>query len=109
MKKLNLEIIPQGSLNLISIESTLQDRIIMSQLMKVSKLSNRNYLKEKQNIGVSTRIIKEFYGSTIVLLYLRIISFVNKSMMKHICPSFLFILVVLKCIKTLGKTFVGPG
>jgi hypothetical protein len=32
MRKLNLEIIPQGSLNLISIESTLQDRIIMSQL-----------------------------------------------------------------------------
>jgi hypothetical protein len=29
---LNLEIIPQGNLNLISIESTLQDRIIMSQL-----------------------------------------------------------------------------
>jgi hypothetical protein len=32
MKKLNLEIIPQGSLNLISIEPTLQDRIITSQL-----------------------------------------------------------------------------
>jgi hypothetical protein len=32
MRNLNLEIIPQGSLNLISIESTLQDRIIMSQL-----------------------------------------------------------------------------
>jgi hypothetical protein len=32
MQKLNLEIIPQGSLNLLSIESTLQDRIIMSQL-----------------------------------------------------------------------------
>jgi hypothetical protein len=32
MRKLNLEIIPQGSLNLISIESTLQDKIIMSQL-----------------------------------------------------------------------------
>jgi ribonuclease HI len=31
MRKLNLEIIPQGSLNLLSIESTLQDRIIMSQ------------------------------------------------------------------------------
>jgi hypothetical protein len=31
MRNLNLEIIPQGSLNLISIESTLQDRIIMSQ------------------------------------------------------------------------------
>jgi hypothetical protein len=33
MRKLNLEIIPQGSLNLLSIESTLQDRIIMSQLL----------------------------------------------------------------------------
>jgi hypothetical protein len=32
MRKLNLEIIPQGRLNLISIESTLQDNIIMSQL-----------------------------------------------------------------------------
>jgi hypothetical protein len=32
MRKLNLEIIPQGSLNLLSIESTLQDRIIMLQL-----------------------------------------------------------------------------
>jgi hypothetical protein len=81
MRKLNLEIIPQGSLN----------------------------LKEKQNIGVSTRIIKEFYGSTIVLLYLRIISFISKSLMKHIYPSFLFILIVLKCIRILGKTFGGPG
>jgi hypothetical protein len=77
--------------------------------MKVSKLLSRNYLREKQNIGVSTQIIKEFYGSTIVLLYLRIISFVNKSLMKHIYPNFSFIPVVLKCIKTLGKTFGGPG
>jgi hypothetical protein len=63
-------------------------------MMKVSKLSNRSYLREKKNIGVSTWIIKEFYGSTIVLLYLKIISFVSKSLMKHIYPSFLFILVV---------------
>jgi hypothetical protein len=32
MRKLNLEIIPQGDLNLLSIESTLQDKIIMSHL-----------------------------------------------------------------------------
>jgi hypothetical protein len=32
IRNLNLEIISQGSLNLISVESTLQDRIIMSQL-----------------------------------------------------------------------------
>jgi hypothetical protein len=78
-------------------------------MMKVSKLSNRNYLREKQSIGVSAWIIKEFYGSTIILLYLRIISFVNKSLMKHICPNFIFILIVLKCTKTLGKIFGGPG
>jgi hypothetical protein len=42
MRKLNLEIIPQGNLNLLSIESTLQDKIIMSQLhdegIKIIKL-----------------------------------------------------------------------
>jgi hypothetical protein len=42
IRKLNLEIIPQGSLNLLSIESTLQDKIIMSQLhdesIKIIKL-----------------------------------------------------------------------
>jgi hypothetical protein len=47
-------------------------------MMKVSKLSNKNYLREKQNIGVSTLIIKEFYGSTIVLLYLRTVNYVKK-------------------------------
>jgi ribonuclease HI len=110
MRKLNLEIIPQRSLNFISIESPLKIKSSCRKcMMKVSILSNRNYLRERQNIGASILIIKEFYGSTIVLLYLRIISFVNKSLMKHICPSFLFILVVLKCIKTLGETFGGPG
>jgi hypothetical protein len=42
MRKLNLEIIPQGSLNLLSIESTLHDKIIISQLydegIKIIKL-----------------------------------------------------------------------
>jgi hypothetical protein len=32
MRKLNLEIIPQGSLNHIAVEPTLQDSIIMAQL-----------------------------------------------------------------------------
>jgi hypothetical protein len=31
MRKLNLEIIPQGSLNHIAVETTLKDSIIMSQ------------------------------------------------------------------------------
>jgi hypothetical protein len=33
MRKLNLEIIPQGSLNHIAVEPTLQDSIIMAQLL----------------------------------------------------------------------------
>jgi hypothetical protein len=78
-------------------------------MMKVSKLSSRNYLREKQDIGVSTLIIKEFYGSTIVLLYLRTVNFVNKSLMKHIYPNCPFIPVVLECIKTLDENFGGPG
>jgi hypothetical protein len=77
-------------------------------MMKASKLSNKNYPREKSNIDASTLIIKEFYGSTTILLCLRIISFANKSLMKHIYPSFLFILVVLKCTKTFDKTFGGP-
>ena len=32
MRKLNLEIVPQGSLNHIAMESTLQDNIILAQL-----------------------------------------------------------------------------
>ena len=32
MRKLNLEMVPQGSLNHIAMESTLQDSIILAQL-----------------------------------------------------------------------------
>jgi hypothetical protein len=77
-------------------------------VIRVSKLLKPNYLREKLNISVSTLIIKEFCGSTIVLLYLKIINFVNKSLMKHIYPNSLFILVVPKCIKISDKTFGGP-
>jgi hypothetical protein len=77
-------------------------------MMKVSKLSNLSYLREKPNISVFTPIIKEFYGSTIVLLYLKTINFANKSLMKHIYLNSLFILVAPKCIKIFDKIFGGP-
>jgi hypothetical protein len=77
-------------------------------MMKVSKLSNPNYLREKLNISVSTQIIKEFYGSTIVLLYLKIINFTSKSLMKDIYLNSLFILVAPKCIKIFDSIFGGP-
>jgi hypothetical protein len=68
-------------------------------MMRVSKSSNQNYLRERPNINVSTQIVKEFYGSTIVLLYLKIINFVNKSLMEYIYLNSLSILVAPKCIK----------
>jgi hypothetical protein len=55
MRKLNLEIIPQGSLNLLSIESTLQDRIIMSQLHDEGiKIIKSKLSQGEANISVST-------------------------------------------------------
>jgi hypothetical protein len=76
--------------------------------IRVSKLSNQSYLREKLNIGVFTLTIKEHYGSTIELLYLKTISFTSKSLMRHIYPSSLFILVVPKCIKIFDRIFGGP-
>jgi hypothetical protein len=76
--------------------------------MRVSKSSNQSYPREKPNISVFTLIIKESYGSTIALLYLKIIHFVSKSLMKHICPNSLFILVAPRCIKTYDNIFSGP-
>jgi ribonuclease HI len=109
MRKLNLEIIPQGSLNLY--RSSLPFEIkssCLNYIMRVSKLSNQSYLREKLNISVFTLIIKELYGSTIELLYLKIISFASKSLMRHIYPSSLFILVIPKCIKIYDRIFGGP-
>jgi hypothetical protein len=63
IQKLNLEIIPQGTLNHIAIEPTLYDQVIMAQFHnKVLELLNRNYKKEKGNTSVFVWIIKEFYG-----------------------------------------------
>jgi hypothetical protein len=77
-------------------------------MMRVSKSSNQSYLREKPNIGVFTLIIKESCGSMIELLYLRIIHFANKSLMRHIYPSSLFILVAPRCTKIYDNIFGGP-
>jgi hypothetical protein len=77
-------------------------------MMRVSKSSNQSYLWEKPNISVFTPIIKESYGSTIALLYLKIIHCVDKSLMKPIYLNSLFILVAPKCIKIYDNIFGGP-
>jgi hypothetical protein len=77
--------------------------------MRVSELSNRNYLKEKLNTSVSILILKESCGSTNALLYQKIINFESKSLMKLIYPNSLFIPVAPKCIKIYDNIFGGPG
>jgi hypothetical protein len=77
-------------------------------MMRVSKSSNQSYLWEKPNINIFTPIIKESYGSTTALLYLKIIHYVDKSLMKPIYPNSLFILVAPKCIKIYDNIFGGP-
>jgi hypothetical protein len=93
----------QGSLNLLSIESTLQDRIIMSQVhdegIKIIKL------KLSQGEAKYKCFHTDHKG---VLWFNNRINFVNKSLMKHIYLNSLFILVVPKCIKIFGKIFGGP-
>jgi hypothetical protein len=65
MRKLNLEIIPQGTLNYISVEPT-QPFMIKSSwhnyMMKVFKLSSKNSLKDRRNINVFAKTRMEFYG-----------------------------------------------
>jgi hypothetical protein len=63
MRKLNLEMFPQGTLNHISVEPTIHDQIIMAQLhdegVKIIK-QNLSQGEEKYKYFTKTRL--EFYG-----------------------------------------------
>ena len=108
MMKLNLEMVPQGSLNHIAVEPTLHDSIIMAQLHDEGiKIIKESYPKEKQSTSVSEWIIKEFCGLNFVLLYPRTTSLENKSLMRHIYRSFLFIPVVPRCTRILNRISGG--
>jgi hypothetical protein len=101
--------IPQGTLNHITIEPTLHDRIIMAQyMMRVLRSSSRNYLKERRSTNVFIRITWEFYGLKIALSFQKITNSKSKFLMKHIFPNSLFIQAVEKCIRTLNKISGGP-
>jgi hypothetical protein len=101
MRKLNLEIIPQGSLNQIAVEPTLQDSIIRAQLhdegVKIIKQQLAQGEEKYKCFQVDHKGILWFKGRTVVP---RTISFVNRFWMRHICPSSLCTLAVLKCTKT---------
>jgi asparagine synthetase B (glutamine-hydrolysing) len=101
MRKLNLEIIPQGSLNQIAVEPTLQDSIIRAQLhdegVKIIKQQLAQGEEKYKCFQLDHKGILWLKGRTVVP---RTISFVNRFWMRHICPSSLCTLAVLKCTKT---------
>jgi hypothetical protein len=110
IRKLKLEIIPQGSLNLISIESTLQDNIIMSQLhdegIKIIKQKLSQGETKYTCFHIDQQGVLRFNNHTVVPK--------NRQLRKQILDEahlskFSIHPVVLKYIKTLGETFGGPG
>jgi hypothetical protein len=110
IRNLNLEIIPQSSLNLLSIEPTLQDRIIMSQLHD----EGIKIIKQKLCQGEAKYRCFHTDHQGVLWFNNRIVVPKDHQLRKQILdkdiyPSFLFILVVLKCIKTFGETFGGSG
>jgi hypothetical protein len=79
MRKLSLEIVPQGSMNHIAIELILQDSIIMAQLHdKEVKSIKQQLVQGEKSINVSKKILTEFYGLMDAWLYPKTISFASK-------------------------------
>jgi hypothetical protein len=109
MRKLNLELIPQGSLNLLALENTLRDKIIMSQLhnegIKIIKSKLSQGEAKYKCFHIDPQGVLWFNN----LLYQKIINFESKFLMKLIYLNSLFIPVAPKCIKTCDNIFGGPG
>jgi hypothetical protein len=63
MRKLNLEMIPQGTLTTFPLNqpSTIESSW-HNYMMKVLKSSSKNSLKERRNINIFAKIRMEFYG-----------------------------------------------
>jgi hypothetical protein len=79
MRKLNLEIIPQGSLNHLPIEATLWDNIFLAQQHNKRVRIIKQKLAQGEGKYKCFRVdSKGFYGSTSVSLYPRTINFVSR-------------------------------
>jgi len=100
MQRLNLEIIPQGSLTHISVEPTFHDQVIMAQLHDKSVGIIKQKVLEGDNKYKCFRV--DHKG-----IFSKITSCGNKFWMKHISLSFPFIRVAPKCTKISGKIFGG--
>jgi hypothetical protein len=88
MRKLNLEIIPQGSLNHISVETTLKNSIIMAQQHDEGiKIIKQMIAQGEEKYKCFQVTLRGFYGSMGVWLYPRTISFVSRYWTRPVYPS----------------------
>jgi hypothetical protein len=79
MRKLNLEIVPQGDLNHLSVEATLRDDIVLAQQRsKGIGIIKQKLIQGEGKYKCFQMDQKELYGSTNVLLYPRTISSISK-------------------------------
>ena len=103
MMKLNLEMVPQGSLNHISIEPTLHDNIIMAQLHD----EGIKIIKEKLSQGEAKYKCFRVDHRGVLWFESRLVVPKDHQLRKHIYRSFRFIRVVQRCTKILNKISGG--
>jgi hypothetical protein len=100
MRKLNLEIIPQGSLNHIAVETTLKDSINIAQQhdegVNIIKQMLAQGEEKYKCFQVDHKGVLWFNG---VVLYPRTINFVSRYWTRHICPSFPCTPAIPRCTK----------
>jgi hypothetical protein len=108
MRKLNLEIIPQGSLNHLSVEATLRDNIILAQQYnKGIRISKQKLAREEEKykcFRVDPKGVLWFNEHIVVP---KDINFVRKFWMRPIYPNSLCTLAVPRCTKIWNRTFGG--
>jgi hypothetical protein len=100
MRKFNLEIIPQGSLNHLSVEVMLKDNIILAQQCDKGVRIIKQKLAQGEGKYKCFQVDHEgVLGSTSVLLYPRTISFVSRYWTRPICPNSPCTLAVPRCTR----------
>jgi hypothetical protein len=100
MGKLNLEIIPQGDLNYLSVKATLRDSIFLTQQRNKGVRIIKQKITQGEGKYKCFRVDpKGVYGSTNVSLYPRTMSSINRYWMKLTYPNSLCTLAVRRCTR----------
>ena len=108
MQKLNLKIIPEGTLNHITIEPTLYDRVIIAQVHdKGVGIIKQKVLEGEQKYKCFRVDHKGVLWFKSCLVFLKIRNSKSKFLMRHISLNFQSILIAPKCTKMFGNIFGG--